>query len=232
MPLRSDLEKPIDLNADIGEGMADADAALADLITSASIACGGHAGDRASMAAAVRLCIERGLRIGAHPSYPDRQGFGRVSMPMEPAESIVAIVSQVEELQDVAQGLGASVAYIKPHGALYNDAASHSEIAGVVAEASRDLGLPLMCLAGSELVTTAGAIAEGFIDRGYSDGGRLIPRGQPGASITEPDEAAAQALRLAPKVDSLCVHSDTPGAPTLMAAARRALEAAGYVIGA
>lgn len=184
------------------------------------------------MLTAVRLCIEGGIRIGAHPSYPDREGFGRMSMAMEPAELVAEITTQVQALQQVALAEGAAVAYIKPHGALYNDAVRVPAIAAVIGEAAANLGVPLMCLAGSPLAAGEGAIGEGFIDRGYMPDGTLILRGQLGASITDPDEAAAQALRLAPMVDSLCVHSDTPGASALMVAARRALEDAGYVIGA
>lgn len=219
----------IDLNADIGEGLDEVDRMLAPMLTSASIACGGHAGDMASMAAAVDLCRQHGLRAGAHPSYLDRVGFGRTSVEVEATTLTRSIVDQVERLSRIAEYSGTKIAYIKPHGALYNDTVLAGPVAEAVLSASRLSGLPIMCLAGSALADEADSIREGFIDRGYL-GGRLIPRGKPGDLISSPEDAAEQALSLAPSVDSLCIHSDTTGAPILLAAARRALQASGYEI--
>lgn len=184
------------------------------------------------MRAAVELCLAHGVRVGAHPSYPDRESFGRVSMRISPSQIFAFIVEQTNDLMNEASSLSARVEYIKPHGALYNDAATFDEVAGAVLGAARDLGLPVMCLAGSSIAADDDAMAEGFIDRGYTPEGMLIPRGQPGDLISSAEDAAKQALRLAPSVDSLSVHSDTPGVLELLAAARRSLQDADYVIGA
>lgn len=184
------------------------------------------------MGVAVAAAVERGVRVGAHPSYPDLANFGRVSVSMAPEQIAASVVGQVERLIEIAGRLGAEVSYIKPHGALYNDAAKSGPIGEAVLAAGARLSLPLMVLAESPLAHAApqSAIAEGFIDRAYASEGSLLPRSEPGALITEPAAAAEQALRLAPAVESLCVHSDTPGALELLRAARTALERAGYQI--
>lgn len=214
------MERAIDLNVDIGEGLRiETDVALLDLVTSANIACGGHAGDREIMERTSRAALARGVRIGAHPSYPDRANFGRVTVEMPLTELMEEVTGQVQALVDITP-----IAYMKPHGALYNDAVANRELA----KALSDLGWPLMLLDGSPYA----AISEGFVDRAYRDDGRLVPRTEPGALITDLSLAADQAVSLAAKVDSLCVHSDTPGAIEILSAARRALEAAGYEISA
>lgn len=225
----------IDLNADLGEGVAeDVDGALLAVVTSANVACGGHASDPRTMRQTVKAALELGLRIGAHPSYPDRENFGRVSVKMAPEALTASIVNQVQSLIEVADDEGAEVAYVKPHGALYNDAAWDPEIGRAVVGAAARLSLPLMMLAGSPLARAAAVpiIREGFIDRGYREDGSLIPRSEDAALVTDPERAARQAVALAPSVDSLCVHSDTPGALQLLRAAREALEAGGYEIAA
>ena len=216
----------IDLNADVGEGTDDVDEALMSLVTSASIACGGHAGDATSMKKAAEAAAARTIRIGAHPSYPDRENFGRLGMAMDPESLRAEIVRQVRQLIDVT----ATVSYVKPHGALYNDIPRLPDVAAAVFQAVEELRLPLMLMADVVAPDSIELISEGFIDRGYTPEGSLIPRSDPGALITEPAEASEQALRLAQKVDSLCVHSDTPGAVELMTEARRALLDAGYEI--
>jgi UPF0271 protein len=205
---------------------------ILDLVTSANIACGGHAGDDETMLETVRASAARGVRIGAHPSYPDRSNFGRVSIDIAPAEIAAAASDQVARLRDIAAKEGARVAYIKPHGALYNDAAVDPAVGKAMLEVAARFDLPLMVLEGSTLEAAAGAagISEGFIDRGYGPDGALLPRSETGALITDPRMAARHALELAPRVASLCVHSDTPGAVQLIEAARSALEEAGYEI--
>jgi UPF0271 protein len=216
----------IDLNADVGEGADDVDEALMSLVTSVSIACGGHAGDVASMKKAGDAATARGIRIGAHPSYLDRENFGRVSIAMGPETLRAEIVRQVRSLIDVT----ATVSYVKPHGALYNDVPRLPNVATAVFQAVEELRLPLMLMADVATPDSVEVISEGFIDRGYTPDGLLVPRSQAGALITDPAQTIEQALRLAQKVDSLCVHSDTPGAALLMAEARRALTDAGYEI--
>lgn len=229
--------KRIDLNADVGEGLpAQQERALLQVVTSASIACGFHAGDGATMRRTLALARELGVRTGAHPSYPDRERFGRVSMRMRPGPLIDCIGEQVSMLQEAALETGQKISYVKAHGALYNDAAVDEEVARAVATICGLLGLPVMLLAGSPTLRllpgdAPPVISEGFLDRAYTPEGTLVPRTEAGALLTDPSTAAEQAVRLAPSVDSLCVHSDSPSAPDLARAARAALEAAGYDIG-
>ena len=229
--------KRIDLNADVGEGLpAEQERGLLEMVTSASIACGFHAGDLDTMRKTLAACGELGIRAGAHPSYPDRENFGRVSMSMRPDSLVDCIGEQVSMLQEAALEMGMRIRYLKPHGALYNDAAVDESVARSIATAAGLLGLPMMLLASAATLPrlpgdVPPVIAEGFLDRGYREDGTLVPRSESGALITEPAAAAEQAVRLAPSVDSLCVHSDSPAAARLARAARSALEAAGYEIG-
>jgi 5-oxoprolinase (ATP-hydrolysing) subunit A len=227
----------IDLNCDLGEGPGED--AIYPCITSANIACGGHAGDDASMEAAVRQSLAHGVALGAHPSYPDREGFGRVALAMTPGELAEAVRSQVLALARIATRSGAILGHVKPHGALYGEAMKDAAIAEAVARgvALHDPGLVLVGLAGSpalELWRALGfAVAgEGFADRAYEPDGSLRSRRLPGALITEPAEAAAQALRLARDgpVDTICVHSDTPGAARILAEVRRVLAGRGFLL--
>lgn len=240
----------IDLNADLGEtvdGVATADdAAMFAVVSSASVACGGHAGDAASMRAAVALAERHGVAIGAHPSYPDRPGFGRVPLPMDAAQLRESVSAQLAALA----AAGADIRYVKPHGALYHAAGARPEVAApvvsaVVALAER-LGraVPVLGL-GDQLARAARQaglpfVREAFLDRGYTRDGDLVPRGAPGDLLHHPDEVAARAVRLATggevvAVDgalietdaaSLCLHGDTPESVAMARAVRAALAAA------
>lgn len=232
----------IDLNSDVGEGYGQwpggPDAELIPLLTSVNVACGFHAGDPLTVRRTVDLAAEHGCAIGAQVSYPDLAGFGRRFMEMAADELAAAVVYQIGALQAFAQLAGTRVAYVKPHGALYNAIAHHEAQAAAVAAAVHeyDATLPVMGLPGSTIADACAAVglrfvAEGFADRGYTTEGRLVPRTQPGALITDPVAASAQAVRLAADgVQSICVHSDTPGAVAIVTAVRVALRAAGHTL--
>jgi UPF0271 protein len=180
----------------------------------------------------VRLALAHGVRIGAHPSYPDRQNFGRVELAMPDAELEENIHAQILRLEAVVKRCGAAIAHVKPHGALYNVAARDSSIAAVIARAVRrwNAGATIVGLAGSPCLNqwrAAGlsVAAEGFADRAYEPDGTLRSRSLPGALLTDPAAAARQAVALARRVDTICIHSDTPGAPAILAAVARALSA-------
>jgi UPF0271 protein len=245
----------IDLNADLGEGFGrwslDGEAEMLRLVTSANVACGFHAGDPVRMRETVALARRAGVIIGAHPGYPDLLGFGRREMGATPAEVGAYVVYQLGALQAVARAAGAEVAYVKPHGALYNRAAREPEIASAIAEAvaAVDPALALLGLAGSALVAAARqaglrAVREAFIDRGYEPDGTLVPRDRPGAFIEDPAAAADRAVGLARdrtviavdgqpipvEADSLCVHGDGARAVATLGAVRAALESAGIAV--
>lgn len=245
----------MDLNADLGESfgawsMGD-DAAMLDVVSSANIACGFHAGDPLTMRHTVALAAERGVRIGAHVSYRDRVGFGRRFIDVAPAELAAEILYQVGALEAVCRAAGTRVAYVKPHGALYNTVVHHQAQAAAVVSAILDYdpSLPLMGLPGGlaeRLAARAGlpTIAEAFADRGYTASGTLVPRGEPGAVLDDPAEVAARMVALVTtgmvtasdgsrvRIDaqSICVHGDTPGAVALARAVRRALADAGVTV--
>lgn len=245
----------IDLNCDLGESdepdRIDADERLLGIVTSASIACTGHAGDERSMTRTIGAAMARGVAIGAHPSYPDRAGFGRVAMDLPLPELEDSVARQIGALVRIARGLGATVVHVKPHGALYHAAMTTPEIADVVAAAAHSID-PLLALvgqAGSPALrrwSSSGfrVIAEAFADRRYESDGSLTPRSRPGALIESESDAAAQAvsislqksvvasgaLRVPVHAETICLHSDTPGAPTLAKAIRVALERAGVAI--
>lgn len=238
------MTRPIDLNADLGEGygrwsLGD-DEGLLRVITSANIACGYHAGDPATMRRTCRAAVEHGVAIGAQVSYPDIMGFGRRFLDMAPDDLAAAVVYQVGALRAMAAVSGGRVSYVKPHGALYHAVGHHEDQARALVDAvgSLDDGLVLFGLPNSAIEHAAaragiGFITEGFADRGYDSDGRLVPRGQPGDLLVDPAAVAAQAVGLLSwRVDSICIHSDTPGAPGLAAAARDALLAAGAVLAA
>jgi UPF0271 protein len=219
----------IDLNADVGEGFPDDDALFA-VVTSASVACGFHAGSPETMRAACRSAAARGVVVGAHPSYRDRDGFGRRPVDVDPHVLRSEVAEQVETLADAAAAEGVKVRYLKPHGALYNTAAVDPETAVAIAEAAAAAGLPVLALPGSELHRHAKrAVPEGYADRGYTPNGLLVPRGEPGAVLAA-GAASEQAVRLARegRVASLCVHGDSPDAAALAARVRAALLAAGF----
>jgi UPF0271 protein len=240
----------IDLNCDMGEG-AGADEELMPLVSSANVACGGHAGDEASMRATVRLARRHGVAVGAHPSYPDRAGFGREQLARTPTEVRADAVAQVRALLAICRAEGAPLSHVKPHGALYNAAAGDAELARAIAEAVRELdpGLVVVCLAGSPMVGLVRAMGltcaeEAFADRGYTALGTLVPRGQPGALLGDPAAVAERASRMARErsvltadgtvvpvaADTLCLHGDTPGAAELARAVRRRLTEDGVLI--
>jgi len=239
------MRSEIDLNADIGEcvGEANHDAALVPLLSSASIACGFHAGDPGSMAQSVALCRRHGVAIGAHPSYPDREGFGRRAMPLSPEAIYHAVLYQVGALAAIALAQQVRLCHVKPHGALYNRAAVERPVADAIARAVRDVdpALALIGLANSALPGAARALglrapAEGFADRRYTAAGLLLPRTRADALIEDAAEAEAQALAMvregcvravdgttvAIDVDTVCLHGD--GAHAL-ALARRVRQA-------
>jgi UPF0271 protein len=225
----------IDLNADLGEG-AGADELILPWVSSVNIACGGHAGDAASMRQACAQVAARGLRLGAHPSFEDREHFGRRPLQIEPAVLYSQLCRQIEGLLEAAQVEGVVLHHIKPHGALYNQAAESPELAQALLRCWATLGgrWVLFALAGSPLVSWARQAGltvweEGFADRRYTPEGRLRPRSLPGACLEEWNEALEQGLSLAlgrPLAETalclrprtLCVHGDGPQAARLMQA--------------
>lgn len=224
----------IDLNADVAES-AD-DLALLDVVTSANVCCGAYAGGEELMLDACERAVERGVAIGAQVGYPDREGFGR--RPQDPAtdELVDELRAQIDLLAEVADAVGGRVAYVKPHGALYNTVVHDERQATAVVEAVGPYGLPLLGLPGAvslRLAATEGlpTVAEGFADRAYTAAGTLVPRDQSGAVLGDVDEVVSQALRLAGQVDSLCVHGDSPDALALVRAVRAALAEAGHEVG-
>ena len=223
----------LDLNCDMGE-MEDArhEAALMEYVTSANIACGGHAGDEAAMERTARLALARGVRIGAHPGYPDRANFGRIAIPMPAAEIERTVRRQIERLDAVVRSLGGRIVHVKPHGALYNAAVRNTEVARAIAGgvAAWDPRVTLFGLAGSAMLDVWRQMgfqvaAEAFADRRYEPDGTLRSRQFADALITDPREAARQALRFARegKAQTICVHGDTPGAVDILKACREAL---------
>jgi 5-oxoprolinase (ATP-hydrolysing) subunit A len=222
----------IDLNCDLGEGAA-FDAELMPLVTSANVCCGAHAGGPDDSLAALRLAVAHGVRVGAHPGYPDREHFGRREMDWDMTRLIDEVANQVRTLQRLAGEVGAGVEYLKPHGALYNQACRDEAVAGAVAEVGERLGLPIMGLPGSCLEAASGRfIAEGFADRRYREDGSLVPRSQADAFVHSPAEAVEQAKRLiaAGRIRTLCVHGDNPEAVVFVVALRAALLGAGFSI--
>lgn len=230
----------MELNADVGEGGADA--LLMPLVSRVSIACGGHTGDAASMRAALMLAESYGIKAGAHPSYSDPANFGRVAMPAPPGDITRWVVEQTLALKAVADESGMRLFHVKPHGALYNQAADDREVGLAVVAAAKETGLTLVALAGSPLAGWAReadipVLEEAFADRRYLSSGRLAPRSLPGALIESPMEAAAQARAIARgepipcldggllvvRADTLCLHGDGVGAAEFARAIHQAL---------
>ena len=246
----------IDLNCDMGEipaAIADGtQEALMRSITSANVACGGHAGDAEMMRATIEQALQHGVAIGAHPGYADRENFGRLELKITAKEVAESVLEQVQALAHVAERCGARVVHVKPHGALYNQAVRDRELAGAIAlgVARWRQDVVLVGLAGStmlEVFRGAGftVAAEAFADRRYEPDGTLRSRKFGDALIRDPEEAAQQALgmverglvtasdgsEVALKAQTICVHGDTPGATAIAAEVRRALHAAGVTLG-
>jgi 5-oxoprolinase (ATP-hydrolysing) subunit A len=238
----------IDLNCDMGEGFGayrmGPDDELLELVTSASIACGFHAGDPRIMDATTAGAARRGVSVGAHVSYPDLAGFGRRHLRVSADELTTDVLYQIGALEAFCRRHGTSVRYVKAHGALYNDLADDETLAAALADAVQGYGgnLAVLVLAGSAAADVIGGrgipvVSEGFADRAYTAAGRLVPRREPGSVITDPAEVAARGVRLAAgqpvaahdgtevtvHADTICVHGDTPGAVELATALRHAL---------
>jgi UPF0271 protein len=247
--------RTIDLNADLGEysgtSGAEHDAAILDLVTSANVACGVHAGDNEVMLRTVEAAKSRNVSIGAHPSFPDREGFGRRDMVLPPHELLAVIVAQIEALAQCCKTAKADLKYVKPHGALYNIATRDASVARVIAEAVRvvDSSLVLLGMHGTPLIDEAHAIglqtaAEVFADRAYLPSGRLAPRDKEWAVLHDSKEVTQRAVlmaaegavysvdgsRLPVKADSICIHGDNPQALELVRDTRAALERAGFTL--
>lgn len=223
-------ERWVDLNADLGEEVAD-DAGLLAVVTSANIACGYHAGSSETMRSVCAEAARLGVRVGAQVSYADRRHFGRVEREVPGEVLREQIADQIGTLAEIAQAEGAAVSYLKPHGALYHRVARDPHQAAAVLAGSG--ALPVLGLPGAvllELAAEAGRPAwwEGFPDRAYTTEGALMPRDQPGAVLSDSASIAGRAVELADRVHSLCLHGDTPGAVAHAHAVRRALEAAGW----
>jgi UPF0271 protein len=229
----------VDLNADVGEGygrwsLGDDDS-LMPIITSANVACGFHAGDPSTIRRTCASAVEHGVTIGAQVSYPDLAGFGRRFIDIDPAELVDAVLYQIGALQALAASAGGAVRYVKPHGALYNAVVHHEAQAAAVVDAivSHGGGLALMGLPGTCVESVAIArglrfVREGFADRGYRPDGTLVPRREAGALLDAPEAVVEQTEWLVGRgVESVCVHSDTPGAASLATAARATLERLG-----
>ena len=252
----------VDLNADMGESFGrwtlGDDAGLLQAVTSANVACGFHAGDAATLVATCRDAVGAGVAIGAQVGYNDLPGFGRRFIDMEPEHLYADVIYQIGALDGIARSVGGRVAYVKPHGALYNAVVHHAEQAEAVVRAVTDYAgaggaaeLPLLGLPGSELLALADkqglrTVREAFADRAYTPEGRLVSRREPGAVIHDPEVVAARVVRLvteghleavdgsvvAVEAESVCVHGDSPGAVELAVRVRSALEAHGVTLAA
>jgi UPF0271 protein len=240
----------LDLNADLGEGLGN-DAALIGIVSSASIACGGHAGNVETMTAAVRAAHAEGVSIGAHPGFADPENFGRQRLYLDDDELTRQIRTQLEALAEVAQGEGATVRYVKLHGALANMAAEEERLASIAFAAVRnhDANLAILAIDNSAQVTAAetlglAVVREAYADRAYLPNGMLVPRSEPGAVLHDTDAIVARAIRLAESGEivaidgtvftttarSLCIHGDTPDAVAIVAALHAALTQGGIPI--
>lgn len=227
-----DLVPTVDLNADLGEEVTD-DAGLLAIVTSANVACGYHAGNQEVMRTVCAEAARLGVVVGAQVSYADRENFGRVARDVVPTVLREQVADQVGTLDAIARSEGTSVRYLKPHGALYHRVIDDEAQARAVLAGSANL--PVLGMPGAVVLDLARAagrtvVLEGFPDRGYDDRGRLLPRHEPGAVLTETAAIAERAVALAGSVGSLCVHGDTVGAVVHARAVRAALEAAGWLV--
>ena len=247
--------KKIDLNCDMGESygawkMGD-DAGIMPLISSANVACGFHGGDPATIRKTVRLALDHGVAIGAHPSLPDLQGFGRRVMKISPQDMYDLVVYQAGAVEAFARAAGSKLHHIKCHGALYNMAATDEALSEAMARAAKDLGVMVYALSNSTMMKVVKAkgvhaIGEVFADRGYTDEGTLAPRDKPGGMIEDAGSAVKQALamieegyvttlsgkRVPVAADTLCIHGDQPGAAAFAKALRRAFAERKIEVGA
>lgn len=240
----------IDLNADLGEGGAH-DRELLQLVTSANISCGAHAGSGEEIGAAIHHALQQDVAIGAHPSYPDRKHFGRRSLAMSPDALRTTLTEQIRDLRQRVEALGGDLQHIKPHGALYNDAATDPVLAALICEVIEAVGgnLVVVGLAGSSFARIAQArglrcVQEAFADRRYNDDGTLVARNHPRALIQCSEESGRQTLGLATgagirsvgghslslMADTVCIHGDRPEALTAARRLRRMLEDSGVTI--
>ncbi len=245
--------KSIDLNCDMGESYGawkmGADAEVMPYISSANIACGFHGGDPATIRKTVALAVQHGVAIGAHPSLPDLQGFGRRAMKISPQDMYDLVVYQAGAVEAFARAAGSRLHHIKCHGALYNMAANDEGLSEAMVRAAKDLDVMLYVLSNSknhEIAKKAGIRTAGevFADRGYADDGTLWPRGQPGAMIEDAAKAVQQALamveegyvasvsgkRVPVAADTMCIHGDQPGAAEFAKALRAAFSARGISV--
>ncbi|MBB4856146.1 UPF0271 protein [Mycobacteroides chelonae] len=228
----------IDLNADLGEGFGawrlGDDEAMLDVVTSANLACGFHAGDPATLHRTCRAAAARGIRIGAQVGYRDLAGFGRRFIDIAADDLYADVVYQIGALDALARTVGSSVTYVKPHGALYHSIVHHEAQADAVARAVRDVNAdyPVLTLPQSAFGDRARefglrVVTEAFADRAYRDDGTLVPRSEPGAVLHDPAAVAARVSALSRTAESICVHGDSPGAVTIAQAVRTALLAHG-----
>lgn len=247
----------VDLNADLAEGFGvwelGDDAAMLDIVTSANLACGFHAGNPVGLARTCRAAAERGVRIGAQVGYFDLAGFGRRRIEVAPAELTADVIYQIGALQALARAAGSELGYVKPHGALYNTIVTDREQARAVAEAvcAVNPGLPVLGLSGSVFFEESArlglrTVAEAFADRAYRPDGTLLPRGNAGAVLHDPDQIARRVLSMVETgtvtaddgtvisidVESVCVHGDSPGAVGIAAAVRERLAAGDVTVAA
>lgn len=225
----------LDLNCDLGEGCPH-DAELMPLITSANIACGLHAGDPMTALATLRLAVHNGVCLGAHPGYADRDHFGRRELALGEDEVEALCLYQIGALAALAISAGGSLRYVKPHGALYNQACRDDALASPIVAATEQFGLALMGLPGSRLEALSKGhclfLGEGFADRRYLPDGSLVPRSRPDALIKDPDEAVLQVewLRREKGISTLCVHGDNPQAILFVRKLREALQRQGVLV--
>ena len=204
------------LNCDLGEGIGN-DAALMPYIDEANIACGFHAGDAFTMRETVALCIRHGVKMGAHPSYLDRENFGRKEIELSPEEIYLLVKKQIETLNQIIKTAGGTLNHVKPHGALYNTSAKNPDVAKAIAKAVKEVNgdLILFGLKGSLSIEVAQALGlqtaeEAFADRRYESDGSLTPRSQPGACFTDVQDVLDQVEKI--KADTWCIHGDGPHA--------------------
>ncbi len=238
------MTRTVDLNCDMGEGCGN-DTELMEFISSANIACGYHAGDATTMRKTVEMAVEKGVAIGAHPGYPDRENFGRVAMQMSPAKVNEIVSDQIATLNEFAIRADARLSHVKAHGALYNQAARDTELAAAIAEAvaAFDKELVLFCLSGSPMIAEAEKLglrtaSEVFADRTYQADGSLTPRTRPNALIHDTGEAVAQAVKMLAsgavkatdgstvtlRADTICLHGDGKNALEFAIAINRAMK--------